>query len=859
MTLQCTQCKYEISEYSFQIEYNAEYFQEHVRALNAGDRQTFLNNPFVTLFCPACGSRKDIFLSELGVTLRGNRQNNGEYVQIIQWNLGRDPNEPIRLGKITFKFTDATVIQSIQDLCYRNIPVFISSATNALQVPHFPLKPEFFSLLDISRVNDPQCRKGEVDPRNNKYTARIPLKGLKEFQSVSLELFLQNNNPQLPLASRAFSGFNCCIWPDVTDERWKLFFMDLVITKEELVRNWPDIQIEYTTGDGVFVAFSQKTTKGSVRFHVVENRPKYLHFAFGPNAGGLFDIWHLSQVPNVSREREGYIGIDFGTSNTCVAFTGTDNQPGTVPLKHLRKVIFGDAPSQNSLNQIPEHYPFPPIAAFGKNGDVLPSELLAYPGKGSLGDLHENAVPFRDYTISSALIDPSYPEDDFIISEIKFQEMFSKNNIRANVWEIQQFYLQSVLLVQLANIFNGHANFPVCESYKVAYSYPSAFNEQDKEYVRDAYHNALNKIMQWVNIQIEIDEHRVINEAIAAGANAGAQLTDYHYVLYADLGGGTLDVLLQARGQRQPRIATSIRYAGSIVLNSYLPTTNDWIPFEDATKPTSVLANNITLPLLKRKIRECTNLTDVLQDPRLFSATRRMDRQERCNYFFLFLTEYLARLLAATILNEQKTEDCVVAFVPLGNSWGFLSDIPPGQNTRKFAMDLKERVNEILRECNWEKGIATLKAVEVGNFNIPHAKAAVAYGLLRNVQNAQGITETGSLISILGVDTQVTNPDGANFMLPWNTPVSQDSTLNVLPEIKRVTRDSSLLWKVDGACPVFPAQHIRIDTLQQALTLKMISIQDKSRWAVAGLRGLARSPYDVMMEEVFSRLIFNNY
>ncbi len=866
MPIVCKTCGYDISNYSCKLVFDVGHFQNLINCMNERDTTEFFEKPNVKVFCPICGAENKIFLTDMNVTVRKENVGNLDRVEIIQWQPSNTKaSTAISVGALTFEFTGSRTL-SPQELCFKKVPIFFSTESKKLQIPAFPLKPEFFDLIDFDRLQNSERKweRGRLDERNQ-YSAKIPLKGMRELQPISLEILYANNNAQLPTTSRAFSGMDSSIWPDVPYKDWKFFYLE--VNKSEnsnfLLKEYNKFQVKYaSSNNGQFEDFTKSvnntSTDARLWFHVQTNaRPRWLAVSFDDQSGGIFDIWEGTNVEQPYPDGVGELAVDMGTSNTCVAVLKGD-KPEISKISSLRRIILGNEPTTHPPTVLTSPVPAPPLAGFGRSGDLLPSELLGYPMRDvfqePINQQKDNLVPFSDYTIPSAGVQLQYPEGDSLISDFKFPDSFKKYG-NYNQEHAQARYVKCLLLIHLAQIASKDSAF-ARKNYRVCYSYPTVFDGDQRGSLKEnVFKPALLLLGQWTGISLNLNIGRVTDEAQAAGSNISSELLD-GYILFADLGGGTLDVsLIHQEGKGKETVySTSLRYAGSVMLNAYTPSMQDFLQVEENDRrytPCSVLDEKATQSMLKRKIRECQRLRDVFADSSIFSTPRATLRKNRSNIFFNYLIEYLARMLAAAILNKSGSQKfmlerpVVINFIPLGNAWGFLDDIP-NYDAVSFSKSLKQRTIDIL---NIPQLKLAVNYKDIKDYDIAHEKAAVVYGLLKTNESLE--TGDDGNTTLLGINTSVLYPEQQEpIKLTWSTTVRPD-TSNDLPQVQK---QAFFSWDFTEE-PVIPQVINSPETHKKATDLRHTSIVGKIRREMDTHTGFNRSPFEVMMEEIFAKLV----
>jgi hypothetical protein len=242
------------------------------------------------------------------------------------------------------------------------------------------------------------------------------------------------------------------------------------------------------------------------------------------------------------------------------------------------------------------------------------------------------------------------------------------------------------------------------------------------------------KLRDWVGLDITIDTTPVV-EAFAAGRMAlsgvggasGRSQSGIH--LLVDIGGGSTDVAFcwaqeHSSGVEYTRqYMTSLRYAGEDIFDALLG------PNQGTDAGLRCFTSGQSPSEIARAMRRNGFTSDLVSDVKKEAARKRI------NTFFEQLLEYLARMVAASVLSGEARrqfpheDELRVHLVRLGNGWG-LASMEMGDIDSVFSYRLQQRVERLL-------GDAGDTGFRVGANPRPlpegvHPKSALALGLLNN-------------------------------------------------------------------------------------------------------------------------------
>jgi hypothetical protein len=276
-----------------------------------------------------------------------------------------------------------------------------------------------------------------------------------------------------------------------------------------------------------------------------------------------------------------------------------------------------------------------------------------------------------------------------------------------------------------------------------------------------------------------------INTPLTDEARAAASLLVSHAraCLYVDIGGGSSDIALDIirtdeRGESSTyKYIASFQYAGGALVDAY-----------DGGKCLSVSVN-----AFRRMIRESGNVEDLFRTGRGFQPRQELIHAKTF-YFYGYLMEFLARLLAAHILSGEWTEKLSaeekehilrdgyeVELYPLGNGWGFGQLFDFEYARMSFAGDLAQGANRILEEAKRQnQGPLQFQELPKVLVIVPDIlgdrdpKEAVVFGLLESKTEYRTRNPVKwQYRTIVGYTTKV----GPTRVVPWYRPVDDRATL----------------------------------------------------------------------------------
>jgi hypothetical protein len=713
------------------------------------------------LFCPACGETYRLDLSPYGVFSWNGRLFRWDDVSPGRHRIDVPPRMRLKLPP------DELEVIDVQSICYDAVPIF-RLANGALSYPRWPVRKEYLDFIDFQKVSEVEIT------RDNRYVARLPFKGSVVPREINLPC-IPVNPERPPIHENAtFPGIHLVMWPDVPYKAWKRYFLRFggdaeaaapVFDPARELKVFALASPELGTAQAEWVAVDALGSDGRTRFGCMESRPSRVAIEFGSRGGG---IWEIPEPPYDSYP-EGIntnIAVDFGTSNTCIA-TGEEDRQEFIPITPCDLFVIRGS-------ELPERMSFadtwPPRQGFGKNKALLPTELLT---RERMEEVRMQAGrlkqwrPVVDYGIPSGGSQVEFNEDEHIIAEFKWDQRIQDGVLRGYAQELQKRYIEFVMLFALAQL--AHAR-RLGARVDTRFSFPLAFDPDQ----RKSFENVLQEVtgavgtMTGLNVSVNtplVDEARAAASAIVPFGKA---------CLYVDIGGGSsdiaLDIIRLESNQERPRYkyVASFQYAGGALVDAYA-----------GGRCLSVSVNTF-----RRLIRE-KDVRKLINDGRAFEH-----KPEKINaktyYFYAYLQEFLARLLAAHIVSgewkeslgeadqEQVRQDGYpIELYPLGNGWGFGHLFDPLYAKEVFSRDLTRHTNEILGEAEQQEPSAgVLPRVRVNvpeGFTNEDPKSAVVFGLLRGGSERDKRKDEGWVFrTVVGCTTRV----GPTRVVPWHRPVT---------------------------------------------------------------------------------------
>jgi hypothetical protein len=774
-SIECTSCGFDLGALSARV---------RVAAKDGGVKN---------VSCPICGNGVILRVQAFGILVRGS----GAATSYSRWKLSaKDDNlNSVRVGRFALDFETMGSLEP-REICYPRIPVFLSE-DGKLSAPAIPVRTEFFDCLD-ERLLKEHARVGMVgEIVGAQYLVTLPLKGLKEPVRVGIPIVTPEPGP----ASRdnAFREFNLRVWPNLEIKEWKYYLAGFAgtgsvgdaLVAEGRVRGFvrtidsPD----WRPIDGI-----QRV--GAARVTQLDARPQWIAIELvAPakpgepitvTAGGIFSVPEALQAASAT---EAKFGLDFGTSNTCVGvsqfMTTHEAEPQILtPVSETAWNLYLVRGGEEAKNpQGPDLWPSP--HAFGKFGDLMPTELLFQKPKRDMSPALAAIDSWRygkDFGMPRAAVIPGFSESEYALGDFKWRRMLQRSapNFAGHIEALQAHYLTAILT--WAYVRAAISSRQAANQVTVLYSQPMSFDDSDSKALGASAELASTRLTSLTGIDWHLQQS--VDESTAAAMNAGE--TSANVLVYLDMGGGSTDIAIKLRtGSKkwETVYVTSVVYAGGVLLHGYAG---------GGDPRNSCLAGKVTVDTLRRKVREARDAKDLLGDPTLFNRAFERVTNTRTQHFYGYLIELVARMLAAGVLDQRFREvregalkfptELKFGFFFLGNGWGFAGqaagDVPSILSEqiflRAFALIKAEKSSYATAVKGATKGVQF--SHEAGKLlKVPHAKAAVALGVLKAVGVA-GEMRAEPRSGILGWDTKADERD-----IPWFVRYTRAGSTGPLP------------------------------------------------------------------------------
>ena len=402
------------------------------------------------------------------------------------------------------------------------------------------------------------------------------------------------------------------------------------------------------------------------------------------------------RTPKSGQVVEATVALDFGTSNTAIAWKPAQGNPEPVSTDQEAQPVELMAPSDSAerqrMAQILSLLPFWPKQA--QERWYVPSELLFFPESGQ-------------WTIPHDAVEPAHFESMDLRRDFKW---FDEEDTHRRI------YLSFVLRMALANL-----RALGIQKVRLRATYPLAFERGHLAGYAAVLQQAVDLLAKETGMEVSLVGYA--NESISGMEACGQKAGQLQCVI--DFGGGTTDMAVRIldpeRGFTDPLFADSIRLAGNDILDSLLADrgiVDALLQHGKASLPETLrpqIRLKVARQIVMRELRGATASTPpwwrYLADRSSGSAQRFAVRNRA---YFDGVLAYILKLLAAAQDEMRRrgvfAEDngAEIAIFLLGQGWGLLrlqvekGDFEPKSYVQRRLQELQSRLPGAPSQCRFQ-------------------------------------------------------------------------------------------------------------------------------------------------------------
>ena len=695
-----------------------------------------------------------------------------------------------------------------------------------------------------------------------------------------------------PSYAKGLPSSSVAIWPPQCSSEWRLYAAYGAGSKEDSGR-WDLVDqngrlgklIDVEEEEYVSVLYGSATPsqpRGLVLFDSSDRERGVLFLA---DFGG-------DQTPN--HELETKLAVDFGTSNTSLAYAFSNGQPETLRFKLTPRSIWGMR--RDVLREQPGFFPYewsatttkgfyPTLLLSRRNDPRLTDELE--PDEIALDHLFKVDIPGLHKDMEQRLYEGSLNTTWKPHANLKWDL-----EGRTEPW--RTLFLELTLLYAHADLFFDKR--AMVDHY--VFTFPLAFRKDDRESFHNKVKDALKQIRYYcygpgavanISYDDKVDESTAIAESVGAVGNKATM------ELFIDVGGGTCDIAVSH--DRRFLVLDSIRVAGKTFFQFARKNFSD--DLEGALqfrKHLGKLIQGAADGELKLINPDPSFSLDIVYSVGISGLNDQLFREREAailrkgmgSYSY---QRYRTRLLFRHIITYSLLQACAAAvdhriklssginLILGGNGWGLMlfAEFPRiSVRLRDEAQAILKSLKTQLAEHTSPEERAYLDGLKISNLvllnedNLSKAKTNVALGAL-NADRVRGVGDRSNTMPYTGVTLEDLQLSGANPQtIRWCERWGSASFKEKFPGVEQV-EDGTFTVPEDLERPLSPVLsaftsigNVRNQDQDNMPATAWTNINGRLAEFVSALRGnierLEVSPINHFLSEVlYSKKAANDY
>ncbi len=476
----------------------------------------------------------------------------------------------------------------------------------SIKFPDLPLLPDYISLAETAPDKDGK-RQRLVDANWSGCPVGKPVPGKRDVVAWELHLAgrLEPVEIEVPYTDQPV-GAHWMIWPNFKamrgDRQWKAYYLYENAERESL-----EARVVLSKGSRLSEPKKRPKDNLSPSRAVEFDAQKGIHTggppvalcAYDDEAGGYTGIYKICLEEFEKSDPSLKLAVDFGTSHTVAAIDGDDDKNRSVALKgeftrdfkglsrHISENWPDDPSGKSQIRMQLDLWRPTYIGERGKRSkSVLPSDLWAIAEIGSVevSKIEELWKPMTHFVIPPMKLHRTDSERH-IISGFKWRMRDEKFKGK-ETW-LQKKYLGMAIEIFLADIVREKERLP--KEIQFTFTYPlRGISTGDTGRYEISIDEVLERSSESLGYDKTPDEGLLYSESHAAADTMG-EGAPFEVKLVADLGGGTLDILIATSDKRniqgsrfEREVADSAKVGADLLLEilaeegeKYLPAGTD--------------------------------------------------------------------------------------------------------------------------------------------------------------------------------------------------------------------------------------------------------------------------------------------
>lgn len=550
-----------------------------------------------------------------------------------------------------------------------------------------------------------------------------------------------------PMGSTELPNTSLALWPPKVSWRWKFYVIHGFGSKESSGR-WHLIDEDGSKGIPV------ELEEGEEYISILQspgsnNRPRALMLSDSSDRErGILFLSELSEQ-GIDKENPATLSVDFGTSNTCLAYK--KGESSILKFQLSPEAIWGKARGLENPGFVPFRW--------GGSKGFFPTLLLSRRSNERLSELRPEDIQ-AEHLFMVDIAGLHHEMEDRLFDGRLNTLWQHHSNMK---WELdirtpwRSLFLALSLLYAHAEVFFGEGQG--AEINKYIFTFPLAFSDTDRKGFHTVAQEVIRKIRQFCygeEPDPQSDNFKyidVIDEstAIARSARVGAASTTME--VFIDVGGGTADIAI--RHGSDFLVLDSIKVAGNTFFRFAQKN------FEQELEGASDFKRHLARVLLDKQDKEIDRRSINLDLGTFYSLAinritddtfkkreakviqegmgRSSYQAYRSRLFFRHILAYALLQACAAAVDNQITPEDGIKLILGGNAWGLMLFAEFPRSSRKLREEaqeilklLKRQVTETLsdEERKYLDGLQVFGVELLNETNLSKAKTDVAVGAL---------------------------------------------------------------------------------------------------------------------------------
>lgn len=552
-----------------------------------------------------------------------------------------------------------------------------------------------------------------------------------------------------PIGQREMPNTSVALWPPKVSRDWKLYAAYATGSKEACGR-WHLVSEKGAQGE--LVSVEEEEYISILQPLAGSNTPRALLFTDNnDNERGVLFLADLEDRQASGDGAKVTLSVDFGTSNTCLAYKneGTDNKPATLKFGLSPLMLWGEAPAL----EVPGFVPF----RWGGGKGFFPTVLLSRKTAGRLDEIRPDDIGIDHLFKTDILGLHAGMEDRWL--DGRFDTLWEAHS--KIKWDLdikapwRSLFLGLTLLYAHAELFfSGAQGFKVG---KYIFTFPLAFTDTDRREFHNEAKKAIQKIRYFCygtvpqadSFDFEYSDQIDESTAIAKAARVGGVSTGME--VFVDVGGGTADIAV--RNGNDFLVLDSVKVAGNTFFRIAEKNFEEQMVGSETFK--KHLARVLQIPEFRERARPRIDLgtlysikiSGVSEDDFRKSEAKVIQEGMGTNSY----QRYRARLLFRHVLAYALLQACSavvggkinlnqgIKLILGGNGWGLLlfAELPRQRKAlqseaAEILRLLKEKLREVVAEDEWPliENLSVAGVELLNEVNLSKAKTDVAVGAI---------------------------------------------------------------------------------------------------------------------------------